>query len=872
VKRIISFLMIFAVMVSNFCVSFAEGESVTGKREAEILKGLGIYESSEIAPTIRRADFVKIITKMMGAHESTISAPQKRIFTDVPLDSPDAALINYVFERGIMVGYDDASFRPDASLTCEEAAKILVSVLGYHELAEANGGCFTGYLQSASESGILKGVKINYSSQIDTGNLAIMIINTLEADMMNVDFSGGQITISAEKGTTMMGKYLNVGKFTGIVEGYENTSLESKDKAYGKNKGKIGGIDVISEKVDLEELLGMNVEVYYYDNNGETEVLYAGEKRNTYVVIESDNIVDAELSYINYYKDETGSRISDMDIESDAIFMYNGKRELVVSKDDLMPGLGNVKLIDNDGNGEADVVVITEYEEFVVKGVLATEEKVTTRYSEETLDFSDNENIRFFSNGEEADFSSVTKTSVLNIARSRNDSGDKIVKVYITDELLSGKVNSIKTDYEDKIAVIDGEEYIISKAFLKSVSEGKALMPSHSNSYEFRLNMAGEIAEVTTVVTGRQYAYVVKSYLEEEDEKTYVKLFTAEGEFVRIPAKEKVDLNGNRIEGKDLYSFLPKEQLIVYETDAEGNISKVKTAVDKTQETWSVAEGDEFILNSTTMKADGTFTGLRFYKNFAENKPYYFVNDKTICFQIPTDKSKEDEYKVVKKLSSTDVSLRGPLYIYDVQEGGDIGAIISGLSGGSTDYNTPQMVDRVAHTINEEDEPCTEIIFVDGSSVILSPKVKYSQPPTNDSKGGNNWSTRIDYSNVTAEDLKRGDVIQCRVVDGYVEELMVLVCVNNIGPVRIDGDHIAESGNTLATVLSVNKASSRALIYYVDRFGEARYQSAGIGGSVFRYDSETGKADYSTAADVRPGDTVLLNSFWWSIKATFIFR
>ena len=35
---------------------------------------------------------------------------------------------------------------------------------------------------------------------------------------------------------------------------------------------------------------------------------------------------------------------------------------------------------------------------------------------------------------------------------------------------------------------------------------------------------------------------------------------------------------------------------------------------------------------------------------------------------------------------------------------------------------------------------------------------------------------------------------------------------------------------------------------------------------------ETGKADYSTASDVQPGDTVLLNSFWWSIKATFIFR
>ena len=100
----------------------------------------------------------------------------------------------------------------------------------------------------------------------------------------------------------------------------------------------------------------------------------------------------------------------------------------------------------------------------------------------------------------------------------------------------------------------------------------------------------------------------------------------------------------------------------------------------------------------------------------------------------------------------------------------------------------------------------------------------------------------------------------------------MLVCVNNIGPVRIDGDHIAKSGNMLGQVLSVNDAGSRAIIYYVDRFGEKRYQAMNIGGSVFKYDSSTGKADYSTASDVQPGDTVLLNSFWWSIKATFIFR
>ena len=95
--------------------------------------------------------------------------------------------------------------------------------------------------------------------------------------------------------------------------------------------------------------------------------------------------------------------------------------------------------------------------------------------------------------------------------------------------------------------------------------------------------------------------------------------------------------------------------------------------------------------------------------------------------------------------------------------------------------------------------------------------------------------------------MKRGDVIEYNVVDGIVETIRVLVRVDDIGPLRISGSHIAESGNILGKVLSVDKSGTRIIMEYNDFKGEALYQTAGIGGSVFKYDSETGKADYSTA-------------------------
>ncbi len=870
-KRIINFLVALSVIFSGFGIAYAE-DSAVGARESEILKGLKIYDTAAISPTVTRADFVLSVARLMGVDESTLAAPQKQVFADVATDHPRAAVIDYLFNRGIMIGYGDASFKPDSNVTCREAAKILVSVLGYKELAEADGGYYKGYLSAASNAGMLKGVKTKDTDEIDTGNLAVMIVNTMEADMMTVKITSDGTEISSDAGTTLMAKYLHVGKYTGILTGYEETSIESASKAYGTGNAEIGGVEFSAGDVNLDDLIGMNVEVYYYDDNGDYVIKYAAEKKNKYFVADSDNIESADLTKIEYYKDSDSTKTSDFKLGTDTVYIYNGKKLAIVTKEDLLPTLGSIKMIDNDNDSVADVVIINEYEEYVVSGVISTDEKVNTKYDKGTLDFSSDYNIKYYAGEEIADFGSINKNCILNVASSKNTEGTKLVKVYITEDSISGEVSSVEHDDDEHYVTVDGEEYKLSKGLVSLVGKGKLAFPKTGNSYLFKLNVSGEIAEVSMVTEGKKYAYVIKSWVDEDSERTYIKMYTSDGDFIKNPTAEKVTLNGQKVQSIGVDTALMPYQLIIYDMNNEGEISKIKTAEDRTAENWSVVKDDEFALIQTTMKSDGTYAGLRFYKNFAENRPCYFVDNQTVYFQIPADKSKEDDYKIVKKLGSTDIAARGPVYIYDVGDGGAIGAMVAGELGGSEEYNTPQMVDRITTALNEDDEECTQITFVDGSSVVLSSNVKFVQPAASDSKGKINWTSRIDYSAVTAKDLKRGDVIQCKVVDGYAENIMVLVCVNNIGPVRIDGDHIAKSGNMLGQVLSVNDAGSRAIIYYVDRFGDKRYQAMNIGGSVFKYDSSTGKADYSTASDVQPGDTVLLNSFWWSIKATFIFR
>ena len=51
-----------------------------------------------------------------------------------------------------------------------------------------------------------------------------------------------------------------------------------------------------------------------------------------------------------------------------------------------------------------------------------------------------------------------------------------------------------------------------------------------------------------------------------------------------------------------------------------------------------------------------------------------------------------------------------------------------------------------------------------------------------------------------------------------------------------------------------------------------QYQSMLINSTTYRYDSSDGEIYNSSASDLREGDRVLINSYWWSPKLVVIFR
>ena len=96
-KRITGFLLILTMIFSGFCS--VRADNTAGSEEAQLLKGLGIYDSDQVSDTITRADFAEIIVRLLGVDESSLPEPQKQVFTDVGLDHPKVKVIHYLFQN-----------------------------------------------------------------------------------------------------------------------------------------------------------------------------------------------------------------------------------------------------------------------------------------------------------------------------------------------------------------------------------------------------------------------------------------------------------------------------------------------------------------------------------------------------------------------------------------------------------------------------------------------------------------------------------------------------------------------------------------------------------------------------------------------------
>ena len=192
-KKIFSLLLALTLLVSTMSVAFAAPADVTNEDQMEavdVLMSLDIvdgYPDGTYQPgnTVTRAEMAKLIVTSLGYDK--VASAQTSSFSDMS-GHWAAGFVEVCVGLGIVNGYTDGTFKPDAVVSYNEAATMIVRALGYTD--EALGGVWpTNYVTKAIDLDIFDDVS-TVAGGANRGDLAVMLYNTLELTIGTVDFDG----------------------------------------------------------------------------------------------------------------------------------------------------------------------------------------------------------------------------------------------------------------------------------------------------------------------------------------------------------------------------------------------------------------------------------------------------------------------------------------------------------------------------------------------------------------------------------------------------------------------------------------------------------------------------------------------------------
>ncbi|WP_028309777.1 S-layer homology domain-containing protein [Desulfitibacter alkalitolerans] len=255
----------------------------------EILQG---YPDGTFRPdgSITRAEFAAVAVRALGLDIAAEASKGMTKFSDVSASHWASGFINVATQQGIIVGYPDGTFKPEANVTHAEALAMIVRLLGYENTLV--GAWPTNYLVKAAQLGLTRNVSIVANSPATRGQVAIFTNNALDTPMWELsetDRDGRQVF---REGGTLLERSLRVIKVTEV----EVTGVPYADDSLKANEARFAGDGLATSKfvvraagVNANDLVvGASYDVWVRDDNRDG-TLQASE--NTILAIESRSTI-----------------------------------------------------------------------------------------------------------------------------------------------------------------------------------------------------------------------------------------------------------------------------------------------------------------------------------------------------------------------------------------------------------------------------------------------------------------------------------------------------------------------------------------------------------------------------------------------------
>ncbi|MGI1691601.1 S-layer homology domain-containing protein [Thermoanaerobacter uzonensis] len=197
-KKLIAVVLTFALVFSAMAVGFAATTPFTDvKSDAPYasavarLYALNITNGNTdgtygVDQPVTRAMMVVFVNRLSGYRDlAQMAKNDPPAFKDVPKNYWAIGDINLAAKLGLTHGVGNGMFAPEEKVTYAEALGFLLNVLGYKNLSWPY-----GVVAQAQEIGLTSGVSLGYNDVINRGNLAILMNNALDLNLVTYDSYG----------------------------------------------------------------------------------------------------------------------------------------------------------------------------------------------------------------------------------------------------------------------------------------------------------------------------------------------------------------------------------------------------------------------------------------------------------------------------------------------------------------------------------------------------------------------------------------------------------------------------------------------------------------------------------------------------------
>ena len=719
-KKRFSMLIALAMMLTSLVPSFTASaafsdvdssnsyiEAISTLSTLQVING---YEDGSFQPEkeITRAEYTKMIVYMLGMDSFTTPITT---FTDVPESHWANAYIKTAFDMGIINGFDDGTFRPDAPVTYEQALKMLVCTLGYEAYAEVAGGYPNGYRAQAEDldlTDIVTGV--GYESNAPRAVIAQIMFNGLEVPMKGI--VNGKLE---DTGKTLINDYLGAVNLKGTLVGVANSTTSdcpvplypTQMAVKNSQTQDIVVIDFSQSEVTQAELiskLGRSISVLYRKDRVSTDKWLVGLNEDTQkgaeITINSTDIISFDGSTLKYRDNEGANATLRIDTSNVSV-QYNGRAATGLNLSDyLSPSgsnfmYGTARFVSNDSSSTYNMVDIYDYEVMVaLRAVNSSDYTITDKIptfnketeTDEIKKLTLKPNVNEFSltkNGSEIEPTSISANDVVIYAPTLDGS---FTTVKVSNKSVSGSVESLNSSKQT--IKINGKDYNYTGYFKKYMEDKENGLPTPGQSIKAYLDDFGTIqwGTVTSSEKYYQYAYIVEPITADNGNDYYLKLFapssrTATSLTSSTPYKvqtfkvaENVKLNGSKVSPDALMTAdtgldATKEagstdlnQFIRISTNSSNEIDNVITVTDTGKEN---TDSSKLVKYATLDEYKVTNTAL---KLASDSSTKHSLKSTTPLFVIPSDRSDINAYALKQAISNNTLNSTGTYNIesYDL--------------------------------------------------------------------------------------------------------------------------------------------------------------------------------------------------------------